>query len=90
LKKLGLFASGALAGITASLLTYPLEFLRFLKDFVVIKKNILGFCDFRTRLAMQRDNFSYNNIINAVKIISKKEGYISFYSGLTITLVVKQ
>lgn len=38
---------------------------------------------------MQKDNFSYNNIINAVKIIKKNEGALSFYSGLTITLVVK-
>ena len=37
---------------------------------------------------MQRDNFSYKNIINAVNIIKKQEGYISFYSGLTITIVV--
>lgn len=42
----------------------------------------------RTRLAMQKDNFSYKNIMNAIKIISEKEGYISFYSGLTITIMV--
>jgi len=28
-KKVGLFMSGSLAGITASVSTYPLEFLRF-------------------------------------------------------------
>ena len=42
----------------------------------------------RTRLAMQKDNFSYKNIMNAIKILSEKEGYISFYSGLTITIMV--
>lgn len=38
---------------------------------------------------MQKDNFSYKNIINAVKIIKEKEGFLSFYSGLTITLIVE-
>lgn len=37
---------------------------------------------------MQRDNFSYKNIRNAIKIIKEKEGYLSFYSGLLITLMV--
>ena len=39
-------------------------------------------------MAMQKDNFRYSNIFNAVKKILNNEGFFKLYSGLSFALGV--
>ena len=36
---------------------------------------------------MQKDNFAYKNLFSAIKRIINNEGFMSFYSGLSIAVL---
>jgi len=39
-------------------------------------------------MAMERDNFSYKGIGHTIQTIYSKEGIKSFYSGITLGIIV--
>lgn len=49
-KSITLFLCGSISGMTATSITYPLEFVR-------------------TRMAMEKSNFTYKNVFNGIKVI---------------------
>jgi hypothetical protein len=66
------FLSGGMAGVTASLVTYPLDFAR---------GRISG------KLATSRHNKEYKGIIRTVLLTVRDEGFLALYKGVTPTLL---
>ncbi len=39
-------------------------------------------------MTMQKDNFLYKSLFNAINLIYKKEGLLQFYKGIIISYIV--
>jgi Mitochondrial carrier protein len=66
------FLSGGLAGFTASMVTYPLDFAR---------GRISG------KLATSRNNKDYKGILRTMVLTVRDEGFLALYKGVTPTLL---
>ena len=45
------------------------------------------FEQYRVRLAMEKDNFTYKNNLNAFRLIFEKEGFFGFYRGYCASVI---